>query len=97
MHDVRKELGIGTTTAIPGNTKGIAAKCKIAEYEAKLAEWLTNYLSYGSLIQGKLRDIASMLSKNNITLRNLYYWYFTFPGHTICAWEGSSWKCKIPL
>jgi len=31
MHDVRKELGIGIITAIPGVSKGIAAKLRIAE------------------------------------------------------------------
>ena len=31
MHDVRKELGIGIITAIPGVPKGIRAKHRIAE------------------------------------------------------------------
>ena len=31
MRDVRKELGIGTITSIPGVPKGIAAKWRIAE------------------------------------------------------------------
>jgi len=31
MRDLRRELGIGTVTALPGNTNGIAAKLRIAE------------------------------------------------------------------
>ncbi len=31
MRDLRKDLGIGTITALPGAAKGIEAKCKIAE------------------------------------------------------------------
>ena len=31
MRDIRKDLGIGTITALPGAAKGIEAKCKIAE------------------------------------------------------------------
>jgi dimethylamine--corrinoid protein Co-methyltransferase len=31
MHEIREDLDIGTIIAIPGSTKGIAAKCRIAE------------------------------------------------------------------
>jgi len=31
MHDLRKDLGIGTITSLPGGPKGIEAKCRIAE------------------------------------------------------------------
>ena len=31
MRDLRRELGIGTVTSLPGNTNGIAAKLRIAE------------------------------------------------------------------
>jgi len=31
MHDLRKELSIGTITSLPGSPKGIAAKCRIAD------------------------------------------------------------------
>lgn len=31
MHDVRRDLGIGTITALPDSTSGMAAKCRIAE------------------------------------------------------------------
>lgn len=31
MRDLRKDLGIGVVTSLPGTAKGIAAKCRIAE------------------------------------------------------------------
>ncbi len=31
MREIREDLDIGTITAMAGNSKGIAAKCKIAE------------------------------------------------------------------
>jgi dimethylamine--corrinoid protein Co-methyltransferase len=31
MHDIRKDLGIGTVTSIAGSPKGIRAKYRVAE------------------------------------------------------------------
>jgi hypothetical protein len=31
MHELRADLDIGVITALPGSSKGMAAKCRIAE------------------------------------------------------------------